>query len=98
MNFYIRKAISVIMVLFFLILFYFPPSRVFSQGESSRILITNEVLADSTDRENLINFEDQEKSDVKQKSEIKESTSVRSLISVNLLLYIIYKLTFKQVD
>jgi hypothetical protein len=98
MNFYIRKIISIILIPFFLFLFYFSPNRVIRQTESVLITKTPPVLQDTTDQENLATMKDQVKSDNEKNAKIKESTSMRSAISVNLLLYLIYKLTFRNAE
>lgn len=98
MKFYIRKIISIILIPFFLVLFYFSPNKAITQTESVLLTKTAPVFQDTTDQKNLATMKDQVKSDNEKNAEIKESASIRSAISVNLLLYLIYKLTFRNVE
>lgn len=98
MNFYIHKIISIILIPFFLVLFYFSPNRVITETESVLITKTTPVSQDTTDQENLETMKDQVKSDNEKNAKIKESNSIHSAISVNLLLYLIDKLTFRSVE
>jgi hypothetical protein len=56
------------------------------------------TTADTTERKEVLIPQSQDKSDKQENGKLEEKTSLRSSMSVNLLIYLIYKITFKNVN
>lgn len=98
MNFYIRKIISFAVTLIFLFLFVISPGILFSQTEPEELKKVNVFKTDTSQQANSLTLQKEEITDRKKNHGMKEPSALRSGISVNILLYLIYKITFRNVE
>jgi hypothetical protein len=98
MNFYIRKLISVTLISIFLFFSVISPGKVFSQIESEELIKVNVFKMDTSRQVNFLNLQKEEKTDREKNHRVKEPAAIRSGISVNILLYLMYKIIFRNVE
>jgi len=98
MNFYIRKIISVTLVSLFLFFSIISPAKLFSQTESEKLIKVNVFKMDSVRQVNSLTLQKEKKTNPEKNHRVKEPAAIGSGISINILLYLIYKITFRNVE